>query len=43
MRFGSDQDWLNLYNIAIKTSDNSERLRMLGGLATTQNYNLLKL
>jgi hypothetical protein len=43
MRFGNEEEWKKLYDISIKTTDNSERLRILRGLAATRDYNLLKL
>ena len=43
MRYGSEEEWKKLYDISIKTTDNSERLRILRGLAATRDFNLLKL
>jgi hypothetical protein len=43
MRYASDDDWRSLYDKAVKTLDNSEKLRLLRGLSATRNYNLLKL
>ena len=43
MRYGTQEDFEALYQIALKTNDVSEKLRMLRGLASTQNYQLLKL
>ncbi len=43
MRYASEDEWNQLYNKALDTKDNSEKLRLLRGLATTRNYNLLKL
>jgi hypothetical protein len=40
---GNEQDWFKLYEIATTRNDYAERLRILRGLATTRNYNLLKL
>jgi hypothetical protein len=42
IRYGNEDDWFNLYRRAIKTDDNSERLRMFRGLASSRDYNLLK-
>ena len=42
IRSGSTEDWWGLYNRALVTADNQERLKMLRGLAATQNYELLK-
>ena len=43
MRYSTSDEWWNLYNRALVTNDNTEKLRMLRGLASTQNYELLKL
>jgi hypothetical protein len=43
MRYASEAEWKTLYNKALTTSDNPEKLRFLKGLAKTQNLNLLKL
>ena len=40
--FGTYDDWKTLYDIAMKTIDNPEKLRMLRGLAASKDYNLLK-
>lgn len=40
--FGSEEDWRTLYDIAMATVDNAEKLRMLRGLAASKDYNLLK-
>lgn len=40
--FGTEEDFKVLYDIAMKTTDNSEKLRMLRGLAASRDYNLLK-
>jgi len=43
MRFGTEEEWRKLYDISLKTTDNSEKLRILRGLAATRDLNLLKL
>lgn len=43
MAYGNEEDWKKLYDISLKTVDNSEKLRMLRGLAASRDYNLLKL
>ena len=43
IRTGDKSDWFNLYEKAINESNNSERLRMIKGLCSTQDENLLKL
>lgn len=40
--FGTEDDFKVMYDIAMKTTDNSEKLRMLRGLAASRDYNLLK-
>jgi aminopeptidase N len=42
MRYANEEDWRKLYEKALKTTDNSEKLRLFRGLASTRNYNLLK-
>lgn len=39
---GTYDDWNTLYDIAMNTIDNAEKLRMLRGLAASKDYNLLK-
>ncbi|CAF0815629.1 unnamed protein product [Brachionus calyciflorus] len=41
-KFGNDSTWFQMLEIAKKTSDNTEKLRILRALTSTQNYNLLK-
>jgi hypothetical protein len=43
MRYANEEDWRKLYEKALKTTDNSEKLRLFRGLASTRNYKLLKL
>lgn len=42
MKYGSEADWRNLLRIATNTVDNPEKLRMIRGLAATNDYFLLK-
>lgn len=39
---GDQKDWLKLYELAMSGNDYAERIRIFRGLATTQNFNLLK-
>ena len=41
--YGSENDYNQLFDIALKTVDNAEKLRMLRGLAASKDYALLKL
>ncbi len=42
IKYGDDEDWLKLFDRFSNTSDNNEKLTMLHGLASTQNYQFLK-
>ena len=41
--FGDKNEWYELYNIALKTTNTAEKLRMMRALTTTKDYELLKL
>jgi hypothetical protein len=41
--FGDKNEWYELYNIALKTTNTAEKLRMLRALTSTKDYELLKL
>jgi hypothetical protein len=41
--FGDKNEWYELYNIALKTANTAEKLRMLRALTSTKDYELLKL
>ena len=41
--FGDKNEWYELYNIALKTTNTAEKLRMLRALTSTKEYELLKL
>ncbi|CAF0998437.1 unnamed protein product, partial [Brachionus calyciflorus] len=43
IKYGDEKEWFKLLEIAQKTTDNSEKLRMFRGLAATKDYNLIKL
>ena len=42
IKFGTEQDWQELYNIAMKTQTPAEKLRMVRALTATTNYKLLQ-
>ena len=41
--FGDKNDWHNLYNIAMETTNAAEKLRILRSLTSSKDYELLKL
>jgi hypothetical protein len=43
IKYGSEDDWYYLFEKAKVTSSNSEQVRMFTALASTRDYNLLKL
>lgn len=43
IKFGNDQDWLDLFNKANGTQNYAEKFRMIRALSKTTNINLLKL
>ena len=43
IKHGNERDWLELYDISLKSNSPSERLTIHLALTQTQNYNLLKL
>jgi len=43
MRYATEKEWNILYKKALATSDDALRLRQLRALASTRQFNLLKL
>jgi len=43
IKYGNEADWLWIYENAIKSKVNREKMDFIKALTHTQNYNLLKL
>ncbi len=43
IKYGSEQDWWDLYERSLVETSNPEKLRMLRALTASQSYALLKL
>jgi len=43
VKYGNEREWLELYEVSLKTKSPSERLSLHLALTQTQNFNLLKL
>ena len=43
MKYGTEDDWYYLFEKAKSALSNSEQVRMFRALASTRDYNLLKL
>ena len=43
IKYGNETDWLWIFENAVKTKINKEKIDFIKALTHTQNYNLLKL
>jgi hypothetical protein len=41
IKYGSEEDWLNMYNLALNQNSNAEKLRFFRALTNTKDLNLL--
>jgi hypothetical protein len=43
IKYGTTKDWQQMYSISVDTKDNTEKLRLIRALASSSDYQLVKL
>jgi hypothetical protein len=43
IKYGTTKDWQQMYSISMGTKDNTEKLRLIRALASSNDYQLVKL
>ena len=43
IKYGTTKDWQQMYSISVGTKDNTEKLRLIRALASSSDYQLVKL
>jgi hypothetical protein len=42
IKYGTEDDWFMMFDKAINTSENAEKLRLLRGLAASRDLNIIR-